>query len=145
LTDHEEIIQAGYARLKKTFDHKIPIWRGGTNQWDNFAHACLDCNHNKGSLTADEFLYYRNDPAMLKRLHRYLGILRQNHLNVAKTLGVKPNPITDIDLVHHIPWEEMQRQHENHLARRRAARARRRARKLAEAAMIEKSVEIQTA
>jgi 5-methylcytosine-specific restriction endonuclease McrA len=33
----------------------LPISRGGRNQWNNLVAACLDCNRDKGSLTATEY------------------------------------------------------------------------------------------
>ena len=37
-----------------TFDHVIPVSRGGTKSWDNIVTACIDCNRQKGGRTPDE-------------------------------------------------------------------------------------------
>ncbi len=31
-----------------TFDHVIPVSRGGTKSWENIVTACIDCNRRKG-------------------------------------------------------------------------------------------------
>jgi 5-methylcytosine-specific restriction endonuclease McrA len=37
-----------------TFDHVIPVSRGGTKNWDNIVTACIDCNRKKGGRTPYE-------------------------------------------------------------------------------------------
>ena len=37
-----------------TFDHVIPVSRGGTKSWENIVTACIDCNRRKGGLTPVE-------------------------------------------------------------------------------------------
>ena len=37
-----------------TFDHVIPVSRGGTKSWGNIVTACIDCNRRKGGQTPDE-------------------------------------------------------------------------------------------
>lgn len=37
-----------------TFDHIIPIVKGGGKTWDNIVTSCIECNHKKGGLTPDE-------------------------------------------------------------------------------------------
>jgi hypothetical protein len=39
-----------------SFDYKIPISRGGSNDWLNIESACKDCNLKKGNLTEKEFI-----------------------------------------------------------------------------------------
>ncbi|MEU1526330.1 HNH endonuclease signature motif containing protein [Nocardia rhamnosiphila] len=36
-------------------DHKVPIYRGGSDGIDNIAVSCAPCNRAKHTLTADEF------------------------------------------------------------------------------------------
>lgn len=38
-----------------TIDHKIPLSRGGTNEFNNLQPACLTCNIMKGNLEVSEF------------------------------------------------------------------------------------------
>ena len=38
-----------------TWDHKVPKSKGGTNIQGNLVMACLQCNQEKGTLSADEF------------------------------------------------------------------------------------------
>jgi len=40
---------------KDTLEHKIPLSRGGTNNYDNLEIACLWCNQSKGRKTLDEY------------------------------------------------------------------------------------------
>lgn len=37
-----------------TFDHVIPVSRGGTKSWENIVTACIDCNRRKGGQTPNE-------------------------------------------------------------------------------------------
>jgi len=40
---------------KITIDHKIPKWRGGTDDEANFVMSCGNCNREKDLMTEDEF------------------------------------------------------------------------------------------
>jgi 5-methylcytosine-specific restriction endonuclease McrA len=37
-----------------TFDHVIPIVKGGSKTWDNIVTCCFECNHHKGGNTPEE-------------------------------------------------------------------------------------------
>lgn len=37
-----------------TFDHVVPVSRGGPRTWENITTACLDCNRKKGNRTPEE-------------------------------------------------------------------------------------------
>jgi 5-methylcytosine-specific restriction endonuclease McrA len=37
-----------------TFDHVVPVARGGVKKWDNIVTACFRCNHKKGGRTPAE-------------------------------------------------------------------------------------------
>ena len=37
-----------------TFDHVVPVARGGQKRWDNIVAACFRCNHKKGGRTPEE-------------------------------------------------------------------------------------------
>ncbi len=41
---------------KDTLDHKMSLFRGGTNEYDNLAVACVHCNCSKKSKTFEEFI-----------------------------------------------------------------------------------------
>lgn len=43
-----------YNENELTFDHVIPVSRGGKRTWDNIVACCVDCNRRKGSRTPDE-------------------------------------------------------------------------------------------
>jgi 5-methylcytosine-specific restriction endonuclease McrA len=43
----------------RTYDHKIPRSRGGSDKASNLVVACTDCNGEKADLTHDEFFLYR--------------------------------------------------------------------------------------
>jgi 5-methylcytosine-specific restriction endonuclease McrA len=49
----------GNPGIMATLDHMLPISRGGRNQWNNLIGACLSCNIEKGSMTADEYREFR--------------------------------------------------------------------------------------
>jgi 5-methylcytosine-specific restriction endonuclease McrA len=49
------------AKKRATLDHKVPPFRGGTQEIDNLVMACDLCNNLKGAMTAEEFLEeYKN-------------------------------------------------------------------------------------
>ncbi len=37
-----------------TFDHVVPVARGGDKRWENIVTCCIDCNHRKGGRTPEE-------------------------------------------------------------------------------------------
>lgn len=37
-----------------TFDHVVPVSRGGPRTWENITTACIDCNRKKGNRTPEE-------------------------------------------------------------------------------------------
>jgi len=37
-----------------TFDHIVPVVKGGSKTWDNIVTCCFDCNHQKGGRTPEE-------------------------------------------------------------------------------------------
>lgn len=43
---------------KDHLEHKIPVSRGGTNEYNNLAIACRSCNCRKSNKTPEEFLQY---------------------------------------------------------------------------------------
>lgn len=40
--------------LKLTFDHVIPVARGGLKTWENIVTCCVTCNRRKGDLLPEE-------------------------------------------------------------------------------------------
>jgi 5-methylcytosine-specific restriction endonuclease McrA len=44
-----------------TFDHKIPLGRGGTWELHNLIPVCAECNREKGSLSYDYFVHLMRD------------------------------------------------------------------------------------
>lgn len=49
-------------KLTVTLDHVIPVSKGGTNDLDNLVACCKKCNHDKDSMSADEFIATRTQP-----------------------------------------------------------------------------------
>jgi hypothetical protein len=45
--------------IEKHLDHKTPISKGGTNDFQNFALTCPQCNHEKHNKTEDEHWAWR--------------------------------------------------------------------------------------
>lgn len=37
-----------------TYDHILPVARGGRKTWENIVTACIPCNHRKGNRTPEE-------------------------------------------------------------------------------------------
>lgn len=48
-------------RPANTIDHLIPKSRGGSNEHENLAPACLTCNRTKAARSLEEFLTTRNE------------------------------------------------------------------------------------
>jgi len=44
---------------KDQLEHKIPVSRGGSNDYDNLGVSCKRCNNKKGAKTVDEYLAVR--------------------------------------------------------------------------------------
>jgi len=63
-----------------TFDHVVPVARGGHKGWDNIVTCCVTCNRRKGDRTPEEigFRLVRKPrrPAALPSLTLSLGIQR---------------------------------------------------------------------
>ena len=51
--DHHRCQYCGNVRRSDelTFDHVIPVSRGGGKSWDNIVTACIECNRKKGGRT----------------------------------------------------------------------------------------------
>jgi 5-methylcytosine-specific restriction endonuclease McrA len=43
-----------YRSEELTFDHVIPVSRGGAKSWENIVTACIECNRQKGGRTPEE-------------------------------------------------------------------------------------------
>jgi 5-methylcytosine-specific restriction endonuclease McrA len=39
---------------KLTYDHVVPVARGGQTSWENIVTSCLACNRRKGNRTPEE-------------------------------------------------------------------------------------------
>jgi 5-methylcytosine-specific restriction endonuclease McrA len=50
-----------------TIDHKIPEFRGGSNEIENLQTACRKCNASKRDLTHDEYVTRNGDVTLQKR------------------------------------------------------------------------------
>ena len=45
--------QKRFGNRELTFDHVVPVSRGGRKTWDNIVTACRPCNHRKGNRTPE--------------------------------------------------------------------------------------------
>lgn len=43
-----------YSTADLTFDHVVPVSRGGRREWENIVTACVPCNRRKANRTPDE-------------------------------------------------------------------------------------------
>jgi 5-methylcytosine-specific restriction endonuclease McrA len=63
-----------------TFDHVIPVARGGHKGWDNIVTCCIPCNRKKGDRTPDQagfrLLRKPRRPEVLPHLTLSLGLQR---------------------------------------------------------------------
>jgi 5-methylcytosine-specific restriction endonuclease McrA len=63
-----------------TFDHVIPVARGGHKGWDNIVTCCIPCNRRKGDNTLEEIGFHLvrrpRRPAALPYLTLSLGVHR---------------------------------------------------------------------
>ncbi len=50
----------GVLKQPSQIEHKIPISRGGSDDLENLALACMHCNASKGTKTAEEFIATRH-------------------------------------------------------------------------------------
>lgn len=64
-----------------TFDHVLPVVKGGATAKENLLLCCFNCNQAKGSLTLEEFRE--------KRLEELQRIVKQSGLLIRATGNVK--------------------------------------------------------
>jgi 5-methylcytosine-specific restriction endonuclease McrA len=43
-----------FAPSQLTFDHVVPVARGGRKDWDNIVTCCIPCNRRKGDLLPEQ-------------------------------------------------------------------------------------------
>lgn len=60
---------------KMTIDHKQPLSRGGTNNYNNLQLACLSCNRLKSNLTMQELADKIADITKYNRKQTFFRIL----------------------------------------------------------------------
>ncbi len=51
---HCQYCAARFPPAELTFDHVIPVARGGRKSWDNIVTCCVTCNRAKGDLVPEE-------------------------------------------------------------------------------------------
>jgi 5-methylcytosine-specific restriction enzyme A len=57
----------GDQNLAPTLDHKVPLARGGQNDYKNTVACCLTCNRFKGSLPPAKFdIMWRAEPWIIR-------------------------------------------------------------------------------
>jgi len=44
----------GFSTSELTFDHVVPVAKGGRKDWENIVTCCVSCNRRKGGRTPDE-------------------------------------------------------------------------------------------
>lgn len=63
-----------------TFDHVVPIVKGGAKTWENIVTCCFECNHRKGGATPDEagmkLVRQPREPEWVPSLHLTIGFRR---------------------------------------------------------------------
>ena len=55
-------------KTKKTIDHLVHVYRGGTNDYDNLVPSCRYCNLARGPMDKEEFSEWREKKATLSRV-----------------------------------------------------------------------------
>jgi 5-methylcytosine-specific restriction endonuclease McrA len=80
-----------------TFDHVVPVARGGRKEWDNIVTCCIPCNRRKGDLLPEE--------AGLRLIRRPRRPPALPHLTL--TLGVHRTPESWRDYLYwDLAWED---------------------------------------
>lgn len=64
-----------------TFDHVVPLVKGGSTSKDNLLLCCFDCNQAKGKLTLEEFRQ--------KRLNDLQTMIKKSGLLIKATGDIK--------------------------------------------------------
>jgi 5-methylcytosine-specific restriction endonuclease McrA len=86
-----------FAPAQLTFDHVVPVARGGKKEWENIVTCCIPCNRKKGNHLPDE---------VGMRLTR---TPRRPHLPsvLTLTLGRSPTPASWRHFLHwDVTWSE---------------------------------------
>jgi len=69
---------------KWSIDHRIPLSRGGHNDYTNKIGCCSTCNNAKGCLTEEEYAPIHSDRAAVRALLRKTEIERNSQILSAK-------------------------------------------------------------
>lgn len=56
----EVVVVQGMGPTGKSFDHEVPLSRGGPHRVENIVIACRSCNGRKGDMLPDEYRRYLN-------------------------------------------------------------------------------------
>jgi HNH endonuclease len=81
-----------YSLLSATFDHVLPLARGGTSDPENLVTSCWPCNSGKSDYTLEEMGF---------------ELLSASGSDWDGLTGVYPElcePLSDKDLAYHLPW-----------------------------------------
>lgn len=73
-----------------TYEHKIPLSKGGTDARSNAALSCNRCNNLKGNMTHDEFIAFINDSGSINEALRISN-------NNKKFIALQKNLVEKID------------------------------------------------
>jgi 5-methylcytosine-specific restriction endonuclease McrA len=85
------------APTQLTFDHVIPVARGGRKEWENIVTCCIPCNRRKGDLLPEQ--------AGLRLVHRPRRPPALPHLSL--TVGINRTPESWRDyLFWNFTWDE---------------------------------------
>jgi hypothetical protein len=73
---------------RATIDHKVPIWRGGSDNSDNLLSVCNQCNTKKGSLTDEEYLKFRDNELLLRVIRRTIDRIKDRSHKRSQNTGI---------------------------------------------------------
>lgn len=79
-----ELVEERNKKNSYTFDHKIPVSKGGTEHPSNILVACKKCNGSKSNMPFDEFHKIVYDEQSYNEFIKQQNILRQERIRIRK-------------------------------------------------------------
>lgn len=70
---------------EREIEHKIPVNKGGNNNNTNLCISCVQCNHEKGDMTYDEYMEFRKSLMFTSSERKFILDMISRHNLLYKT------------------------------------------------------------
>ena len=84
---------------EKQIEHKTPVARGGGNENSNLCLSCEFCNNDKGSMTYEEYMAYKElNPCIPGSYHRYMALKHLSSFKLFEEKIIEQTITKEVDL-----------------------------------------------